>query len=64
MVSFGPALIIEQEPVSKRKKNICSAILIAQCSKNAQVNMGLKPKEQMLKEKEVSGGSNSLAIIE
>lgn len=46
------------------KKNICSAILIAQCSKNVQVNMGQKSKEQMLKEREESGGSNSLAIIE
>lgn len=29
-----------------------------------QANMGQKPREQMLKEKEESEGSNSLAVIE
>lgn len=46
------------------KKSICSAILLIQCSKHVQANVGQKPKEQMLKEKEESEGSNSLAAIE
>ena len=29
-----------------------------------QANVGQKPKEQMLKEKEESWGNNSLAVIE
>lgn len=46
------------------KKSICSAILLIQCSKNMQANVGQKPKEQMLKEKEESWGNKSLAVIE